>query len=201
MEKPFQLPGLHVYEYLLVIDVPEDLRVQVENERKELAKKYNIVQPQTGRANVSLARFSAMKMAEDRIIQKLQTIAMNEKPFVINLQDFGGYPMHAIFINIANQQRVLQLIKNLKQARRLMKGGGEDPYFLHDPTIALAGRIEKEKYTEAIKEYQHLKFSARFLADSFLLVKRGRDEKKYQVVKRFEFQCLPVVNGQGVLFK
>ena len=59
---------------------------------------------------------------------------------------------------------------------------------------------QKEKYTEAMKEYQHKKFSGRFMADSFLLIKRLKEEKKYTVVKRFEFACLPVSNGQGSLF-
>ncbi|MBK7375504.1 MAG: hypothetical protein IPJ02_08080 [Chitinophagaceae bacterium] len=200
MEKPFRLPGVHVYEYLLVIDIPAALRERIEAERGILAAGYSVTQPQAGRPNVSLARFSAMKMAEERIIHKLQMIAVDEKPFMIELQDYGGYPMHAIFIRIANQQRVLQLIKNMKQARRLMRSGGEDPYFLQDPTIPLAARLQKEKYTEAMKEYQHKKFSGRFMADSFLLIKRLKEEKKYTVVKRFEFACLPVSNGQGSLF-
>jgi 2'-5' RNA ligase len=200
MDKPFQLPGLHVYEYLLVIDIPAALRERIEEQRAVLAEKYNIIQPQVGRPNVSLARFSAVKMKEERIIQRLQAIAQDEKPFVIDLQDFGSYPMHAIFIKIANQQRVLQLIKKLKQARRIMKTEKEDPYFLQDPNIVLAGRIQKENYIEAIKEYPHKKFSGRFLVNSFLLLKRAGDEKKYTLVKRFDFQSLPVSAGQGVLF-
>ena len=201
MDIPFQLPGLYLYEYLLVIDPHEELRHRIEKCREALTEKYHIIQPLTGRPNVSLVRFSAMKMMEEKIIQRLQLIAMEEKPFVIELNDYGSYPMHAIFIRIANQPRVLQLIKNLKQARRLMKASGEDPHFLQDPNIALAGRIPKEKYLEAMKEYLHKKFSGRFLADSFLLLKRAKNEKRYQVVKRFEFQCLPVSTAQGVLFK
>lgn len=201
MDIPFQLPGLYLYEYLLVIDPHEELRHRIEKCREVLTEKYHIIQPQTGRPNVSLVRFSAMKMMEEKIIQRLQLIAMEEKPFVIELNDYGSYPMHAMFIRIANQPRVLQLIKNLKQARRLMKASGEDPHFLQDPNIALAGRIPKEKYLEAMKEYLHKKFSGRFLADSFLLLKRAKNEKRYQVVKRFEFQCLPVSTAQGVLFK
>lgn len=200
MNKPFQLPGLHMYEYLLVIALPGDLKEQIEKLREELTTKYNIIQPSTGKANISLVRFSAIKMSEERIIKKLELIARDEKPFSVELKDYGSYPMHAIFISIANQQRVLQLIKNLKKARVLMKAGGEDPHFLLDPQIALAGKIEKENYLQAMKEYQNKMFSARFIADSFLLLKRSKHEKKYQVVKRFEFECIPVTSGQGSLF-
>ena len=82
-----------------------------------------------------------------------------------------------------------------------MKAGGEDPHFLQDPNIALAGRMENKKYVEAMKEYQHNKFSGHFIADSFLLLKRVKDEKKYNVVKRFECPCTALLNGQSVLFK
>ncbi len=200
MDKPFQLPGLHLYEYLVVIELPEELRNRVEQSRNELTIKYNIVQPQTGRANISLARFSAIKMTEERIINSLELIARDEKPFTVELKDYGSYPMHAIFIRIANQPRVLKLIKNLKKARILMKAAGEDPHFLQDPNITLAGRIEKENYLEAMKEYQHHHFSGRFIANAFLLLKRSKHEKKYQVVKRFEFECIPAATGQGLLF-
>lgn len=201
MEPAFQLPGLHLYEYLLILDIPGELKDSIEQRRRELTDKYLIEQPPAGRPNVSLARFSSLKMNEERIIRRLQLIASEEKPFMVQLEDYAGYPMHAIFIHIANQQRVLQLIKNLKQARRLMKSGGEDPYFLQDPNIALAGRITKEKYTAAMKEYMHEKFRGRFIADSFLLLKRAKNEKRYQLVRKFDFQCVPESKLQGMLFQ
>lgn len=201
MNKPFQLPGLGRYEYLLVIDIPADLRERIEKCRHELVEKYHINQPATGRANVSLVRFSALKMTEERIVKRLTLIAENEKPFAIDLQNFGSYPMHAIFIRIANQPRVLELIKRLKKVRSLMKGAGEDPHFLQDPNIALAGRVDKSSYIEAMKEYEHRNFRGRFIVSSFILLKRAKDEKKYSVVKRFEFQYITLLNGQGLLFK
>ncbi len=200
MKMPLNLPGHQIYEYLLVIDPHEELRHKIEKRRLQLTQKYCVQQPQAGRPHVSLARFTALKMTEQKIIDRLNWIAMAEKPFVVELKDYGSYPMHAIFIGIGNQPRVLQLIKNLKQARRLMKSGGEDPHFLQDPQIALAGRLPKEKYLEIMKEYLHRKFTGKFIADAFLLLRRATNERRYQIVKRFEFQCLPVNAAQGVLF-
>lgn len=200
MDTPFRLPGHRVYEYLLVIDPHEELRQKIEKNRQGLMEKYHLHQPPAGRPHVSLVRFTAIQMMEEKVIQRLQLLAMAEKPFVVELQDYGSYPMHAIFIKIANQPRVLQLIKSLKQARRLMKAAGDDPHFLLDPNIALAGRIPKEKYLEAMKEYLHKKFTGRFVADAMLLLRRPANEKRYQIVRRFEFECLPVSTAQGVLF-
>jgi 2'-5' RNA ligase len=200
MNLPINIPGYRLYEYLLVIDPHEELRHKIEKSRLQLTEKYRVQQPQTGRPHISLVRFTAVNRMEDRIINRLQLIAMAEKPFQVELQDYGSYPMHAVFIKIANQPRVLELIKNLKQARRLLKAAGDDPHFLQDPQIALAGRIPKDKYLELMKEYLHKKFTGRFYADAMLLLRRPVQEKRYQIVKRFEFACLPVTTAQGVLF-
>ena len=200
MNIPLSIPGHQLFEYLLVIDPHEELRHKIEKSRLQLTEKYRIQQSQTGRPHLSLLRFTAIKMMEEKIVNRLQLIAMAEKPFVVELRDYDSYPMHAIFIKIANQPRVLQLIKNLKQARPLMKAAGDDPHFLQDPQIALAGRLPKEKYLEIMKEYLHKKFTGKFMADAMLLLCRTKNEKRYQIVKRFEFECLPVSTAQGVLF-
>lgn len=200
MHVPVSTPGQQLYEYQLVIDPHEELRHKIEKSRLQLTEKYHIQQPQTGRPHISLVRFKAVKMMEEKIVNRLQIIAMAEKPFMVELQDYDSYPMHAIFIKIANQPRVLQLIKNLKQARQLMKAAGDDPHFLQDPQIALAGRLPKEKYLELMKEYLHKKFTGKFFADAMLLLRKAENEKKYQIVKRFSFECLPVTTAQGVLF-
>lgn len=196
----FHMPGYRMNEYLLVLDIPEVLRYKIEKARKELLEKYLIPQPPTGRPHVALARFVVPEMMEEKMLYRLQVIAMAEKPFLVELNNYGFYPMHSIYINIGNQQRVLELIKNLKHARRLMKHGEQDPHFLLDPTIPLAGRIDKKIYVEAIKEYTYKHFSGKFVADSMLILKRKAGEKKYQVLKRMEFQNLPVNSAQGNLF-
>ncbi|MFZ1451255.1 MAG: hypothetical protein WAT20_01055, partial [Ferruginibacter sp.] len=72
-----------LFEYQLVIDLPAGLRLQVEAERLQLTANYGILQPPTGRPAVSLARFKASKMMENKIISKLQQLVIKEKPFMI----------------------------------------------------------------------------------------------------------------------
>lgn len=127
-------------------------------------------------------------------------MVFKEKPFEVELMDYGNYPMHAVFIEIVNQQRVLDLIKRMKQARPLMKTGGDEPHFLLDPQIVLAGRLPADKFIEIIKEYEIKKFAGRFSADSFLLLKRNEEAKRYEVVKRFQFEGLQEKKLQGQLF-
>jgi 2'-5' RNA ligase len=200
MDKMLRVTGHSLYEYLVVIDIPAALRKRIEADRQQITENYGIVQPPTGRPHISLVRFMAGKQMENKITQQLQQVALAAKPFMVALRDYDGYPMHAVFIQIDNQQKVLDLIKKLKQARRLMKAGGDEPHFLLDPQMVLAGRLDNDKYIAIMKAYEHKKFAADFLADAFLLLRRADDEKRYEVVKRFEFASVPEKKPQGVLF-
>ena len=200
MDKTVSVTGHSLYEYLVVIEIPAELRNSIETERLQITENYGIVQPPTGRPHISLVRFKAVKKMENKIAQQLQQVAMAEKPFLVALRDYDGYPMHAVFIQIDNQQKVLDLIKKLKQARRLMKAGGNEPHFLLDPQIVLAGRLDNDKYIEIMTEYEHKKFTADFSADAFLLLRKASNEKRYEVVKRFQLAFVPEKKPQGVLF-
>lgn len=200
MEKPFQLPGLHVYEYLLLLRIPGALRQRIEAEREEIKRNYGLQQPEPGRPNIPLARFSMMKQSEDRMIQRLEKIAEGQKPFKAELKDYRGYPMHALLIEVLNQQKILDLIKGIKQVRKLMKDGREGPYFINDPNIVLAGRLENDQYIAIMKEYEQRKFRDQFVIDSFLLLRRSKDEQLYTLVKEFNFQKVKERIKQPMLF-
>jgi 2'-5' RNA ligase len=196
----FHMPGFRHNEYMLVLDLPETLRHKIENARKGMMEKFKIVQPRTGRPHISLARFVVPQMLEEKVLYRMQVAAMGQRPFRIDLKNYAGYPMHSVIIPIENQQGVLQLIKKLKESRELMKAGGTNPYFLSDPSIPLVGKLEKQQYLEIMKEYEYRSFSGHFPADSMLVLKRRVGEKKYQIVRRFEFQDLQVESRQGLLF-
>lgn len=84
------MPGHKSYEYLLVLNPHEELRNKIEKSRSELVTHYHITQPPPGRPNVSLVKFTATQMMEEKIINRLQLITMEEKPFVVELQDLAA---------------------------------------------------------------------------------------------------------------
>ena len=188
------------FEYQMVLELPADLCRKIERVRVQLSEKYCIQQPPTGRPNVSLVRFKAHEMMEKKIINKLRQVVFKEKPFTVRLRDYGSYPMHALFIEIENQARVLELIKQLKQARQLMKVGLDEPHFLIDPQMVLAGRLASDKFIDIMNEYEHKRFAADFLADSLLLLRKSEKKKRYEVVKHFEFEDSHVRILQKQLF-
>jgi hypothetical protein len=74
------------------------------------------------------------------------------------------------------------------------------PYFIMEPHLTIARKLQPWQYEKGWLEYSTKNFTGRFIADGMLLLKRPVGEVKYQIVKRFEFQNLPVVTKQGELF-
>lgn len=193
-------PAYRKMEYLLVIDIPETLRHKIERAREDLVSAYAIRQPRTGRPHIGLVRFTAWQQMEGKIGTRVQEIVMGQSPFLVEFSDYGGYPMHSIFIQMRTKERVKGLIKALKQARSLMRLTGDAPHFFEDPVIPLAARLEKNSYLDAMKEYATRHFNGRFVADSVLMLKREKKTERYQIASRFELKHLPVGIQQGALF-
>lgn len=200
MEKPFQLPGVHIYEYLLLLRIPGGLCRRIEEEREIIVREFGLKQPQPGRPNIPLAHFRMMKQSEEKMIQRLEKIAEGQKPFQVGLQDYRGYPMHALLVDVQNQQKILDLVKSIKPLRKWMQDGKEAPYFISDPNIVLAGRLTNDQYIAIMNEYMRRKFRDQFLVESFLLLRKSKEEEIYTPVKEFGFQKKAAKKAQPVLF-
>ncbi|HEX2683840.1 MAG TPA: 2'-5' RNA ligase family protein, partial [Ferruginibacter sp.] len=141
-------------------------------------------------------------MMEERIMNKLQSIAMGYYPFKVELKDYGSFPSHTIYIQVTSKLPIQTLIKNIRtETQRLMKlDEDHKPHFMLEPHISIARKLLPWQYEKGWLEYSHRHFTGRFIADSMLLLKRTAGELKYEIVKRFEFQNLPVSTKQGELF-
>jgi len=193
-------PGYRLNEYKLVIPLPDALQQKVIAIRTEFGEKYSY-KPDTGRAHVILVMFSQLEMMEDKIRQKLRTITMGEAPFKIELKDFGTYPSHSIFVNIATREPVKKLIRSVRDIQSILRTDKEHKaHFLQEPMIVIGRKLKPWQYEKAWLEYSQRQFTGRFIADAVLLLKRAENTIPWQIVERMELQNLPVVTRQGGLF-
>ena len=195
-----QIPGYQYNEYLLILNPHEELRNKIIYIKNAFADKYKSTYARFGQPHITLINFVQFEIAEERILNRLNTIAMGYHPFKVELKDFGSFPSHTIFINVNTQLQVKNLVKELKPAQQLMTlNKDHKPHFIDMPYISIARKLVPWQYEKAWQEYSHLQFTGRFIADSMLLIKRKVGDTRYQIVQRFEFMNLPVTTKQGEL--
>ncbi len=196
-----QMPGYKQNEYLLVLSPHEELWNKIKKVKEEFSEKYKSAQAKWGKPHITLVNFVQFEMMEERIVNRLKTIAMGYTPFKVELKDFGSFPSHTIYINIETKQQVQNLIRELKPAQQLLTLNKENkPHFTDNPHLTVARKLVPWQYEQGWQEYSQRHFTGRFIADSMLLIKRRVQDKAYQVVQRFDFMNLPVTTKQGELF-
>lgn len=193
-------PGYTLNEYKLVIPLPDALEQKILGIRKDFGDQYQY-RPDLHRPHLTLVMFSQLSMMEERIVQKLRSLSMVEAPFLMEMKDYGSFPSHTIFINVATKEPVKKLMRSVKEIQRLLRTDIEHKaHFLQDPMISVARKLKPWQYEKGWLEYSHRRFTGRCVADSMLLLKRAEGTLPWQIVQRFEFQNLPVQAKQQALF-
>ena len=196
------LPGYRVYEYLLVLKPYEELRNRIMQVKKDFNVVYRITAANGGKPSLALVNYIQYEMMEERILNRLKSVAMGYPPFKVELKDFGSFPSHTIYVNVVSKIPVQGLVKEIRsETQRLMKLNEDNkPHFIMEPHLTIARKLNPWQYEKGWLEYSNKSFTGRFIADSMVLLKRPVDEIKYQVAQRFEFQNMPVTTKQGELF-
>ena len=196
------IPGYRIFEYLLVLNPHEELRNKIKKIKDDFYNDFKAPTAKAGWPHITLANFLQYEMMEERLLNRLKVVAMGFHPIKVELRDFGSFPSHTIYINVVSKVPVQTLVKEVrKETQRLMKLNNDNkPHFILEPHLTIARKLQPWQYEKGWLEYSNKNFTGRFIADGMLLLKRPLDEKKYQVVQRFEFQNLPVTTKQGELF-
>ncbi len=196
------IPGYKVYEYLLVLSPHEELWDRIMKVKESFADTYKSDHARWGKPHITLVNFLQHAMMEDRILHRLQAVAMGFPPFKVELKDFGSFPSHTIYINVASKLSVKQLVKTVRtETQRLMKLNDDNkPHFITEPHLTIARMLKPWQYEKGWLEYSGKHFTGRFIADGMTLLRRSEGELRYHVVCKFSFQNLPVTTRQGDLF-
>ncbi len=202
METINTIPGYRVYEYLLVLSPHPELWNKIMKVKEEFAGQYKSDHARWGKPHITLVNFVQYAMMEDRIVNRLKTVAMGMPAFKVELKDFGSFPSHTIYINVTSKVPVQNLVRAVRtETQRLMKLNDDNkPHFIMEPHLTIARKLQPWQYEKGWLEYSHKHFTGRFIAEGMTLLRRPVGELKYQIAYRFEFQNLPVITKQGELF-
>lgn len=196
------IPGYRIYEYLLVISPPKELSDKIMEVKASFADGYECDQARSGKPQLLLANFVQYEMMQERLVNRLRIVAMGATPFKIELKNFGSFPTHTIYINVATKVPIQKLVRSIKhESNRLMTLNKDNkPYFPDEPHLTIARKLQPWQYEKGWLEYSYKNFTGRFIADNMVLLRRQVGEMKYQPVQKFEFQNMPVMTKQGELF-
>jgi len=198
---PSFIPAYEMYEYRIIIQPHEDLCEKINAIKRSFAESYQLPVYRYAKPDITLVRFTQYEMPEERIMLRLQNIATNYASFTIELKDFSSFPTHSIFINVASKTNIVALVKEIKSIQKWMKPDDEHkPHYITEPFITIAAKLLPWQYEKAWVEFSNTNFTAMFMTNEILLLKRKQGETKYKTVKRFQFLNQKTVTAQTSLF-
>jgi 2'-5' RNA ligase len=163
---------LSTNEYQLILSPHEELCSRIWQIKTAFSEAFQ-TQSVGGKPNLTILRFTQLALMEERIVQRLRTIAMGYCPFKVELKDFGSLPTHSIFIQVTSKLPIRSLVKEIRDLQRLMKLDKEHkPYFVEEPNMLIARNLLPWQYEKAWLEYSNKHFTGRFIADGMLLLRR-----------------------------
>ena len=143
------LPGYRLCEYLLVLHPHQDLVDKIAKVKEDFYGKYKAESAKWSKPQITLVKFSQLQMMEERIVNRLKSIASGLPAFTIELNNFGSFPTHTIFINVETKGSIQALVKNLKPAQALMKTKEVKPHFMDNPHLTIARALTPQQYEQA----------------------------------------------------
>jgi 2'-5' RNA ligase len=189
-----KIPGCKYSEYSLVLTPHADLCDKIMQVKKEFSEKYKTSVALYSKPHITLVNFVQFEMMEERLVNRLKTIASNYSAFKVELKDFGSFPSHTIYINIESKQQVQNLTRQLRPAQQLMTLNKENkPHFIDDPHLTVARKLLPWQYEQGWLDYGLRHYRGRFMADEMWLLKRSLETQpdglylagKYQIVHQF----------------
>jgi 2'-5' RNA ligase len=189
-------------EYLIILSPHEALWNEIMEIKKAFAQQYDCPFAFSTKPHITLVNFIQYRPVEDKLRVELRKIIRSFSPVKIELKDYGSFPTHTIYVNITSKVPIVSLVKALKPVQQMMKPDKENkPFFITEPHLTIARKLEPWQYEKAWLQYQHSHFTGRFIADAVLMLRRPVGEKKYTLVEKFEMHSETAPqSSQGTLF-
>jgi 2'-5' RNA ligase len=188
-------------QYMLTIEPHEALREEIGLLKKRFGENYDCPAAVAGKPSITLLRFEQFTMLEQRIVHRLQLIARAQAAFVVELNGFGSFPTHSIFVQVATKTQFVELVRSLRPIQQLLKMDKEHkPFFITEPYINIARKLLPWQYEKGWLEMSNTHFSGRFIADKLVLLRKRDASSPYELVKQFRLMNVREEIKQGELF-
>ena len=174
---------LGLFEYMLIANPDEQVRQKIVMEKEDFYQQYGTeIAIKTG-PHITIAKFFIKKEMEDWLCKGIQNACNVQASFSVDLNNFSGFPAHAIFVRVQNPAPFRQLIQSLERLEPFIESSNCPPsIFIDKPHMYIARELHEEIYQKAIIEYSKRSFRDAFQLDSLTLLKRDGPHGKWQHV-------------------
>jgi hypothetical protein len=196
------LPGYQVYEYQLVLVIPEALKEKLRKVKMQFFEQFNLPAVSSMAILLPLVKFKQRQILEQKVRHSMNQLLMGWRPFTVNLKDYAGQPSHSIYIPVTSKNKLQDCVRSLKGMQQILRLDKEQSaYFPAEHQVILASRLKPGVYEKAWQQFAQRQFTGQFQADAALLLKRRSGDIHWQIAQRFEFRNLPVGTVQTSLFE
>ncbi|MEN9686307.1 MAG: hypothetical protein RLZZ28_2093 [Bacteroidota bacterium] len=199
--KPYSV-DYPVAKYLLLTEPHEALHDEIIRVKKHFSDTYDCPLAAGGRPNMTLIRFEQYEMQEERIIHRLQLLTNAQHSFIVELEGFGSFPTHSIFIKVSTKTQIVELVKSFRPLQQLLKiDKDRKPHFITEPHIPLAAKLLPWQYEKGWLELSNTHFSGRFVVNHLLLLRKREGENRFETIKKIALLNRKTNIIQGDLFR
>ncbi len=178
---PVVVPSSKQYEYLLVIAPPPHIRQEIESLKKRFHRQFDHYQAIASKPDIILCNFLQSETMEPEMVRAIAKVSERCEPFHLKLDGFDHFKPHTIFNKIVNPEEVSEVSKKLKQELKLAVKNHFHPH------LAIAKGLDKEKFSRATSEFYLIDYTAHFLVNSIVLLRRESGLSKCDMVREFKF--------------
>jgi hypothetical protein len=136
---------------------------------------------------IQLASFQAWESMEPTLIRWIQRVCSDTTCFSLPLNNFGGIPPSTICLRINDSSRLTQLMGKLRVIEGYIDNGDGQPVTWNPrPQLSLGGPVPAQSYTEAVRAYSGMEFSASLRVHRMVL-RKAEASGQAHIVNIFPF--------------
>ena len=175
-------------DYRLIIDPTPAVKKKIAEAKTLFDEQYKGMVIAGGQAFIYLAEFSDYEANEQVTTDQIDRIALGSMPFKLHLKNFGEHEQREIYIGIENLIPLQLLSDQIGAALSLVPQVRINKI----PRVTLAKGLQAFQFIKSWEEYEKKSFSATFIANEMLLLKRMEGFSSWQILKRMTFQNLVI---------
>ncbi|MCY7421019.1 MAG: hypothetical protein LH478_04670 [Chitinophagaceae bacterium] len=177
------------YEYRLVVQPNKEVYHKVLIEKQFFNDQFGEKMVDRSLPQIMLATFQAREEMEETIIRYLHRVCSQQKGFMVELNNYSGYPPHSIYLRVQNPQPFTELAKQFEVINNYIDSCACPPLHISlNPHIGIASSLNETIYRQALINYGQKTFHEIFMVNELLLVKKNHEYDQEKPVNIFRLK-------------